>query len=247
MKRSLKVFLLLLCLCPVLILTACTSPATYLITAIPSDSSLGTIQGAYNNEQLAEGTTITLIANEKQETSLTNPFICWVKDYKTVVSTEKELSLTYNQATQGNYTAVFEETSPKKMLFASINKINCSVEGYSTVNYTIKYARTNSGSSDFVELEKGSYTNGQEYSTSNQSLIYFGNAGSNYEYKIQIDLVFVTTTGGETSYNVSFKDLLNKDSFDTTGKAEMTEQIDILNTSITLTFQKLNSTLYNNL
>lgn len=244
MKKSVKIFLILLCLCPILLLTACTSPATYLITAVPSDSSLGVIQGAYNNEQLSEGTNITLIATEKQETALTNPFICWVKDYKTVVSTEKELSLTYSQSTAGNYTAVFNETSQNKMMFASINKINCSVEGYSTINYTIKYARVNSGSSDFIELENGSYTNGQEYNTNNTSLIYFGNAGANYEYKIQIDFVFVTATGGETSYSVSFTDLVNKESFNNSGKTELTEQIEILDSSVTLTFQKLNSTMF---
>ena len=43
MKKSLKIFLTCLFLCPLLILTACQSPAQYSITTNPSDSSLGSI------------------------------------------------------------------------------------------------------------------------------------------------------------------------------------------------------------
>ena len=239
MKKFIKIFLFVLVLCPVMILSACTSPPTYLITALPSDMHLGKVIGAYNNEQLAEGTNITLTAIESN--SQTNPFICWVKDYKKVVSTEKELSLTYGQSSTGHYTAVFEESNLTNMMFASLNNISFNPEGYESVNWTVKYARTTSGSS-YNELETGSFAPG-EFATSNQSIIYFGSAGSNYEYNITIELT-LQTGDATTDYTVNFRDLLSKNVFDETGSVTITEYIEFCNADISLKFQKLNTTLY---
>ncbi len=248
MKKSIKILLILLLICPMVILSACTSPAQYLITALPSDSNLGTIQGAFNNEKLSEGTQINLLAVEKQSTAFTNPFICWIKDYKTVVSTNNQLSLTYNSENAGNYTAVFSETSQSKMMFASINKINFSLENMTTINYEIQYARINSGSSNFASLEIGSYANIEEYFTSNKNVVYFGSAGSNYEYMIKVNLNMQQSSGAETEYSVTFTTILNKDLFNSNGTALLTENLNIFDvqTQITITFQKLNSTMYNN-
>ena len=120
MKKSLKIFLTCLFLCPLLILTACQSPAQYSITTNPSDSSLGSIpeSSEINLNKKNEGTKITLSIKENYPE--TNPFICWIKDYKKVVSSEKNLDLTYNAENEGNYTAVFEETSLNKMMFSSL-------------------------------------------------------------------------------------------------------------------------------
>ena len=240
MKKSIKVLLFIFILCPIILLSACTSPPTYLITALPSDMRLGKVVGSYNNEQLAEGTTITLTANESNSQS--NPFICWIKDYKTVVSNEKELSLTYGQSTTGHYTAVFEETNLSNMMFASLNNIFFNPEGYQSIDWTISYARTTSGSS-YTDLETGSFAPG-EFDTNNQSIIYFGSAGANYEYSIQVNLTLTTATGATTEYTVSFHDLLTKNIFDENGSATITEYIEYFNADLSINFQKLNSSLY---
>lgn len=242
MKKSIKFMLLILLCCPLLAFAACTPPATYSITAVPSDSTLGRVDGAFNLEKLAEGTTINLSVIENKPS--TNPFICWVKDNKTVVETSKNITLTYSQSKAGNYTAVFDETSNSKMQYSSFSSISLDIEGFSFINYTLEYARTNSGSSDFTELEKSSFNNGQTYQTENKNLLYFGKAGENYEYKLRINFELITSADATTEFSYSFNTLINNKSFDNNGSFTIIEELDYYNTPITLTFNKLNKSMF---
>ena len=138
MKKFIKTFLIFLLLAPMLLLAACSDPSSYVITASPSDSLLGSVQGV-STEAMTEGTKITLVAKENTNTATSNPFICWVKDQTKVVSTEKSLELTYNATTAGNYTALFSETDPQKMMYVSIGDISLdSALNIQTINFNDK-------------------------------------------------------------------------------------------------------------
>lgn len=251
MKKSLKVVLTGLFLCPALLFSACGSPAQYLITTNPSDSNLGSVMEAsdVNLNTKAEGTKITLTAKENQPT--TNPFICWIKDYKLVVSNSKELGLTYNQTNAGNYTAVFDETSQNKMLFASLYNVAFNIDNdvqsennYTNVEYTVKYAILSSGSTNYSVLTDGRYNLTEtSVNTNNRSVLYFGKAGADYNYVIRVDVTLKNATGGQLIQPFEFDNFVNKNDFDSNGNLVVTKQDPTCGT-LSLTFKKLNSSTH---
>ncbi|MCI8555198.1 MAG: hypothetical protein HFI85_01305 [Clostridia bacterium] len=242
MKKSLKVFMSVLCLCPLLLLAGCEKPASYKITAMPSDSILGYVQGAYNNEQKTEGSKITLVARENSPE--TNPFICWVKDYKKVASTSKSLPLTYNKSTAGSYTAVYAENSHTQMMFATLSKVSFETEQYTTINYEILTTGGTSGSENSSSFAAGSFSASEEYKTDLDSILYFGNVNTNYDFRLQVKLKLLNSQNAETTYDIPLMPSINRASFDDTGTAVINLDIPVLYSSITLTFEKLNSTMY---
>lgn len=246
MKKFLKVFLFIICLCPIVLLAACQSPSSYLITAKPSDSILGSVQGALT-EQQTEGTGITLTA--KENSPQTNPFICWVKDYKKVVSTEKSLNITYNSYTAGFYTAIFAEKEYKNMRYACLSNILFDGNEYSSVNYEISTALMAAGSNEYSEFTNGELTVGTEIKTDCTSVLYLGGGGVNNEYKFNIKLNLTPITETETTikeYTFSINELLKPEKFNGTDKCVITHEIPALNSSISLVFTKLSSTTFNN-
>ena len=245
MKKTLKTLLIFILMLPIVILSACTSPTKYQITVNPSDSNLGSIPEAttLNFTKMDEGTYTTFTA--KENLPETNPFICWVKDYKKVVSKEKTYELVYNSQSAGNYTALFKENDVNKMLFASLNKINFEAvsETYSTANYVVRYARTSSGSSTYSELESGSFSLGETYHTNNESILYFGGAGVNSNYKIKVNIDLVTISGASTSLEIDITSIISKASFN--GNAQMSVAESYVGYGdLTLTFAKITPELY---
>lgn len=245
MKKSLKILLSTLCLFPILIFSGCKSPSEYTISARPSDSFLGSIPEVSNLNLSAkkEGSKITL--NVKENFPDTNPFICWVKDYKKVVSVEKTLSLTYSENTAGNYTAVFHEISQSNMMFASVDSLSFipETENYVSVNYEMMYARDISGSTNFSSLENGSFNIEENYKTNNSSIVYFGSAGDNYRYNIRVHIELTSRDNTLTTFYIDFTEDVNKSIFDSNGVASISEsygEIGILN----ITFKKLNSSMF---
>ena len=249
MKKSFKIILFLFCLCPIVLLTACGSPEKFFILARVSDYTLGSFQGLVEDQYQPEGTSINLIANESPETAETNPFICWVKDNKSVITTEKSLPLTYSAATAGTYTAVFHTSKQEQMRYSSLNKISLeNAENYASVEYSISYANITSDSDSLMILEEGKYNLEAEYKTDNKSLLYFGKPGENNEFKILINLKLFTAEGSYFEIPLEYENLLTSSDFDTNGTANITQECnsDMLDASIpiTLTFQKLNSSMY---
>ncbi len=248
MKKFIKVFLLILCLCPIVLLTACQSPSSYLITAKPSDSILGSVQGALT-EQRTEGTGITLSA--KENIAQTNPFICWVKDYKNVVSTEKSIYLTYNAETAGFYTAVFAENEPKNMRYACLSNILFDGTEFSSLSYEISTALMAAGSNEYSPFTSGDLTVGTELKTDCRSVLYFGGAvgGVGNEYKFNIKVNLTPVAGSETTiteYSFSITELLNSSKFNGTDKCVITHNISALDSTISLVFTKLSVNTYSN-
>lgn len=244
MKKSVKILISILCLCPILLLTACGTTTYYTISVAYSDSYLGSATGAYSNDTQVEGTSLVLTARENYPS--TNPFICWIKDNSRVVSTDRTLSLTYNSQTAGRYTVVFEESSPNGMMYVALNEIQFE-EFYnvSTINFSLKYARTVSGSDVYVELENGTFSpSDASYSGAKQNVLYFGTATNSYQYRLRLDLVVTDTTGVETTYSLNYNDLLSNTSFNnqSTFSAVLTDGV--TGGSVTLSFAKLSTSLF---
>ena len=169
MKKSIKILLSFLCLCPLLLLTACGSSTYYVINVSSSDDYIGTFSNNRNNNpRQLEGTSITLTAIEK---SSSNPFICWVKDNKTVVSTSSELQMTYSSQTAGNYTAVFEE-APSGMMYTALDNLRINNSNYYGANFVLYYSNTISGNDVYVEFERGSIGSEGTFNSSHTSVLY---------------------------------------------------------------------------
>ena len=255
MKKSLKMVLSGLFLCSALLLSACASPDEYLITAKSSDSILGSVVGAseINTNKKAEGTNITLIANQNYEE---NPFICWIKDYQTVVSNEKELNLTYNSLSAGNYTAVFAESSCDKMLFASLSEIEfepndelVNENGYSIWEYQVEYSNSLFGVDNYYKLTDGTSNIGESpISTDNRSTLYLGSAGINNNFIIRVNLTLKNQSGDNsisTLYEFYPSDNntnnnLNKETFGNSSSKTIEKKYP--EGTLSLTFTKLDKT-----
>ena len=253
MKKSLKIIMSGLFLCSALLFSACGTPTQYWITTNPSDSSLGSVVEAsdVNLNSKGEGTKITLTAKEN---TTTNPFVCWIKDYKLVVANQKELHLTYNASSAGNYTAVFNESTQNKMMFASLSSVSFSTQsdveygGYSTIDYTINYSILSSGSTNFSVFTSGHFNLAERsQSTDNRSVIYFGKAGADYNYVINVDVTLKNATGKELQKKFEFNEFVNKSNFDNDGVLNISQEEDlsdatqILEGALTLTFKKINT------
>ncbi len=241
MKKNLKFFVLALCLCPLLLLSACTTPDKFMISAKPSDPTLGSVQGVKNTE-IEEGNKITLTAKENKAD--TNPFICWIKDYKTIVSTDKNINLTYNASTAGHYTALFDEQNQAGMLFASLSEISFSPENYISAKYDITYSNVTSGSSDYFGYLSESYSTEPAVKTNTKSVLYFGGAGTNNTYKFNVTITLQAGQTNERKYSFQVNDLLSKSSFDNDGKYVVTQYLEPFETEISFTFEKLNKTMF---
>lgn len=246
MKNSIKKILIFLLLTPLILLTACSDPQYYTITASPSDSLLGVVQGTIN-EKMVEGTKVTLIAKENVNTVNTNPFLCWIKDQNKIVSTERQLNLTYNKSTSGNYIALFAETDPQKMMYASIKDItfNSDLE-IQTINLKMQYALTTS-SSDFVTIFETSFENGMTYQTDNKDILYFGTSSLINEFLIRLEITLVYQDSSTTSpYTLEFKEKVNRNSFDKEGNLIISQYDIISQSNLNITFSKINASLLNN-
>lgn len=249
MKKSKKFLFASLLAIPMIALVGCVPPNSYTINALPSDSNLGSILGAKNDISAYEGTSLNLSVKELKPQ--TNPFICWVKDYKTVVSSEKTLNLKYNENTQGAYTAIFEEQDLTKMMYSSFSSANITTSNFAGVKYTLSYARTAFGSSNYIVMNEGSLVPSETLNTSNTDVLYFGGLGENFEYKIKIALTFLQANGSETTYTVDFSNFVSRSAFDDNGQVTLSGTIpnlpssaDDTNSYINLTFTKLKSSLY---
>lgn len=216
MKKSILFILtLILSITPCFFLEACGSLPSYLITALPSDSTLGRVEGVNNKIEQQEGTRITLkaVAN-----STSNPFLCWIKDYSEIVSNEEEFELTYNKNTAGNYTAVFEE-DVSKMLFASLKEIeidtSSDISDAPFLEVNIEYARMDTGSTNYFPFL--TYSSNQPNNlitlTSNK-VLFFGGIGKDYQYNLKASFVLQNGETGITTYSVTFNNLLNKNCFE---------------------------------
>lgn len=240
MKKSKKILISTLCLCPMLLLTACVPPPNYLITASSSDSTWGRAEGAIA-EEMPEGTEMLLTVAETSPTD--HPFICWVKDYKTVATTESIFKLSYTEETAGHYTAVFEDEA-SKMLFATLSSIEFDGSGYTNIDYTLNYSSSASGSNNYSQLSSGTFDPNAVYNTDLTSVLYFGSLGSVTEYKFEINVAITDSVGAITNHTIRFAQKVDNSTFAGTSSCQISAQVGETETNIKLTFQKLTKDLY---
>lgn len=243
MKKTTKILIGILCLCPLLLLTACDSTTYYTINVYWSDWNYGSVVGNYSDPRQLEGTTMTLIATKNTSTASTNPFICWIKNNNSVVSTNRELQLTYNSSTAGDYVAVFEETNPSGMTYMSLD--NLVVEGldsYSNVTFSLSYSLIGS-SNTFITFENGSLSDTGEFISDNTNVLFLGSAGQldTYQYRFRLEITSPTNSGTITD-TYTGQGYINNDSFD--GQLFSSANITRDDVSITLNFEKLNHTMF---
>lgn len=245
MKKSVKILLSILCLCPVLLLTACGESNYYTINVGTSEQKFGYIISNYTDPRQFEGTTMTLTAIEKDQTN--NPFICWIKDNNTVVSTDEVLTLTYNSSTAGDYVALFEETKPSGMIYMTLDNFAITgLDSYSNVTFSLSYSTINNISSN-TTFESGSLSEIGEFTSNNRNVLYLGKPGETdtYQYQFKISLTIPTIDGNVTNtYTSTSGQYLNNDSFDDA----MTTSINIVGddgVNIVLNFEKLNQNMFN--
>lgn len=240
MKFSKKIAMLSICLTPLVLLTACVPPTSYLITASSSDTSLGFVQG-YNRNAMPEGEKVTLVANATSE----SPFACWVKDDYKVVSNENSLKLTYTASNEGHYTAVFEEKDFSKMAYCTISEFDFSPSGFIHVEYSLKLAKlkNSSGSSDFYEFMSGRYDTNGKITYKPETVLYFGGAGDNYVYLIKLNLTLFSSSGSN-SIEYQMNTRVGIDSFDSDGNLLIKENIEEVATDISITIKKLNAEMF---
>ncbi len=238
MKKSIKSLLLILLLCPLLVLTACVPPPTFLITASSSEPAWGRVNGS-PNESLNEGTQITLGAIETSAQE--HPFIGWIKDYSKFVSTETDLELVVNEENAGHYTALFDE-SANSMRFATLTGVKLNSTIYTGATFTVNYSVNVSGSSNYNLFTTGTIVTGETFVGDLTSIIYFGALGSNREYKFEL-LLELTSAEGAKSETIRFNDKLVNSTFNQTNTCEISTQFDETS-SVTLSFQKLSKDMY---
>ena len=235
MKKSKKAMIFTLCLSPMMILTACVPPSSYTISASSSDIYLGYVKGFDKNEK-QEGSKVTLSAVSTSDA----PFLCWVKDNKTIVSNESDLNLSYSSETSGHYTAIFEENDYSKMQYASLVDFDFNPSGYTKVEYQINTALLASGSTDYYEFINGEYSFGDKQEMESSSVMYFGGIGEQFVYLIKINFKLFDSKNQETTFEYSLQTKIDKDLFNGKGGIIINEEIKSFdNTPISLTFEKI--------
>ncbi len=245
MKKSIKIFLLLLCLCPLLLLSACGTTTYYTITVSPSDSVLGSVLGTLSDSTQVEGTSMNLTA--KENNAQTNPFICWIKNNNTVVSTDLTLNLTYNSSSAGRYTALFAEENPSSMMYTALNTITFDpTDDVTSISFSLSYSRTASGSDVYTTLASQTLTTENKYTSDHTSVLYLGSAGtiSNYQYRFNLQITTMDSTGRETTYTLTSQTILNNSYFNGSSSCELTIYDNVSESNIILSFEKLSKEMF---
>lgn len=241
-KNIIKICLIFVLLLALALLTACGETAYFTISALPSDAYLGSIDGV-QNESLAEGTKITLTAKEKN--AETNPFLCWVHNDGTIVSTNPSFNLSYNETTQGNYTAIFAEQTASQMMYASITQISATLPNdVASLDIVLLSAIIEDGSNIYTTKLSGNLSNGI-FETDKTSVVCFRDeTGSNsFTFQLQISINYTDGSHSTQSYPLNFNTTLTRTLFGSNSTYTISQNDTNLGAEIYITFEKLSKTL----
>lgn len=240
MKKS-KLFLLCVALlCPIVLLTACTTPPSHLITASPSEKLWGRVSGAINTE-MAEGEKINLTAVEFDASY--HPFICWLKGNSKVVSTEKSIELEYNSENAGHYTALYDD-QPSSMRYCTISSIDFDTNGYSAISFSLSYSSSAIGSINYLPYAEGTISSGETFESEKQTVLYFGSLADDTQYKFEIVITLTNNSGEAQSTSLKFNEKLSNSSFNGESTHSISNTASLGDTTITLNFQKLSADMF---
>lgn len=237
-KSFIKICLVFVLFLSLVLLTACGETAYFTISALPSDAQLGSIDGV-QDESLSEGTRITLTAREKN--AETNPFLCWVHNDGTIVSTNTNLDLTYNESTQGNYTAIFAEQSPSQMMYASITQISATLPSdVASLDVVLLSATVEDGSNIYSTKLSGNLENGILETDKTSVVCFRDETGSNsFTFQLQISINYTDGSHSTQSYTLNFNTTLTRTLFGSNSTYSISQNDTNLGTTISITFEKL--------
>lgn len=240
MKKSKKILLACSVLSPILLLSACTTPPSHLITASPSENLWGSISGITNTE-MQEGTRAKMTAVEFDGQN--HPFVCWIKGNSKIFSTDKSVNLEYNDATAGHYTALFDD-QPTGMRYSAITAITFSSSEYTNIDFSLNYSSSISGSNNYFYYTQGSTEQSLTYETDKQTVLYFGSLSDSIEYKFEIKLTLTDVYGSLKNHTLKFTEKLKAASFGNSAEYAISDTIGEENITITLDFEKLSFNMY---
>lgn len=240
MKKVGKIILASALLVPSLALFACSAPNSYTLTTYSSNELLGTVSGG-SQKSLVEGTIVPISATPKPNSE--SQFLCWIRNRSQVVSTESSLEVTLSAETDGTYTALWSETSPSSMLYATATSLTYSAENIASIEYTISYAYSTS-TTNFNTLTSGTMEGNSSTTIFDDDVFYLGKAGDFYSYVFRVNIIATySDTGNVATETLEFSgNMINNSSF-TNGSASLTgttqQGIDL-----TLTLEKLKADFF---
>ena len=201
MKKSKFLFLFALLLVPLMLFTACDELSYYRIAVNSNDSTLGGISpsGASN---FKGGAQVKLKATPNPSTASTNPFVCWVKDNKEIISLDSETAITVSADTEGEYTALFEKTDRQNLMYFALREIEFEFdsEAYSSFDYEIAYkTSTNSQEVEFMSGNSTSSTANFVFDVKTPVISIFDSdiTPINYDLVIKLTLNAKNSASGE--------------------------------------------------
>lgn len=233
-KKWLNLFLVLtLLIVPMFMLSACKDTQYYNVF-VKASSSKGSVGGPDGKSKIAEGTEITLSANN-------DLFICWVRNESKVVSIDKVYKFNLNASNAGVYTGVFAESYATMNYFA-LTDVEVQLKGYTQflikINITPATATTEKNVIYEGSLSEGNLRvyDGRVYSFLNET-----------RYIVDAEILYNFDQEGQAQKVINVEQLiLEKNSFDADGSYKINSLLDNEddeNALLTLNFKKLDLSL----
>ncbi len=238
MKKFLYVLLCVLIISPcAVLLSACGTPISYGITVKTSDVRYGSVSG---NGTFAENTSVTLRATPLQESE----FLCWTLNNK-VVSKDAEYTFTVNSENNGTYIALFD----KALDYYALTEVAIAfTEGaqIEELHINVQASASLSSLQTIYDVTTNPVVRTQNYSSVpgfyNGTLIHKKTTDTTYYSRFSV----TAKHGADVrNYNESFDidfDALYEDGEYTTETKTLTGY-----GTITLKFEKVNSTIINHM
>lgn len=240
MKKIGKIAFASLMIVPAITLFACSTPKNYTLTTYSSNELLGIANGG-SLKSAVEGTTFNLEATVKPNEN--TQFLCWVKDYNKVYSTESKVEVVLKAETAGRYTAIFEEPEIASMMYATATTLNYKAENVSSIEYEISYAYDTS-STNFNSLSKGSFEGALGQNIFTDNVFYLGNAGSFYKFIFKVSIQAKMTSGEIINEQIQFSQLAENTAFDKTTGNLVLQSTSERGVEVELQLSKLSSQLF---
>lgn len=222
------ILVLTLLIVPMFVLSACDETKYYYVFA-KSSSSNGTIGGPDGKNKIAEGTEITLSANE-------NSFICWIRNERKVVSIDKIYRFNLNSSNDGVYTALFQE-SYSTMNYFVLTDLKVEIKGYTQFNIKINITPTTATTEKDI-LYEGNLGEGNK-NVYDGSVFSFLNEST---YLIDAEVSYDFNNDGQAQKVINVQRILQKNRFNDDGSYQINASLENAeddNALLTLGFKKL--------
>lgn len=129
MKKKISALLCMLLFLPCLLLiTSCGEPDTFPLSLKSSDINYGSVNHA--DGEYEEGSQVKIKASPLG----TSNFLCWAHNSSKIISNNKEYTVTINNETKGQYTAIFDQGCN----YFVVSEVELSNKAGEFENYSVK-------------------------------------------------------------------------------------------------------------